>query len=502
MNAPHRFDAVMGIYYSNDSGATWRIATLMDGSSPVQQPVPSSSGVTGVAATSVVWNPFRGRFYAAVRFHGYYESYDGVTWTRLTHQPGTGLTTAACPSIANGTGCPIFRGALAVDAVTGDTYAITVDLNNVDQGIWRDVCGGNGNPCPTQSISFGVQYNSAALEGSGAKIPEGDYNLTLAAVPTGSGPGADTLLFAGATDVYRCSIAAGCIFRNTTNALNGCAAPAKVPPAQHAIAALGTGGMPAIYFGNDGGLWRSTDGVNQQGSPCSADDATHFDDLNGGLGSLAEVVSMAQHPSDPTILLAGFGANGTAAAPGLGSTGSAWPQLAAGEGGSVAIDQTNPANWYLSSQAGVTLQRCAKGAACTAADFAGAPTIGYVQVNNDASLIAAPFLLDPGLSSDVLIGTCRIWRGAGTGWHIVAWEQRDQPDVRRIPECNLPRGNERCGALNRGRRSCDRVLLATERRLGCDLCGDGWPGRWRFDGRRAYLCHILRRNCECDYGVD
>ena len=79
---------------------------------------------------------------------------------------------------------------------------------------------------------------------------------------------------------------------------NGCAAPAQVAPAQHAIAALATSAQPLLYLGNDGGLWRSTDGVNQQATPCSADDATHFQNLNGGLGSLAEVVSFAQHPTD------------------------------------------------------------------------------------------------------------------------------------------------------------------------------------------------------------
>jgi hypothetical protein len=415
VNAPHTTDAVMGLYYSNDAGLTWQMATLMDGTSPVQQPVPQSSGVTGNAATSVVWNPMRGRFYAAVRYHGYYESYDGVTWTRLAHQPATGLTTAACPAAVPSTQCPIFRGALAVDAGTGDTYAFTVDGNNVDQGIWRDVCNGNGNPCPTQSISFGVQLASTPLESGTTKtIREGDYNLVLAAVRTGTGSSADTLLFAGTTDLYRCSITAGCSFRNTTNALNGCAAPALVAPGQHAIAGLsgaGTGGAPLLYFGNDGGLWRSTDGVNEQSSPCSSDDATHFDNMNGGLGSLAEVVSFAQHPSDPTILVAGLGANGSAATPLAGSGSFAWPQLAAGEGGHVAIDPANPTNWFIATQAGASVRWCRNGTSCSASDFAGPPTIGYAQVNNDASLITAPFLLDPGFSTDILIGTCRMWRG-------------------------------------------------------------------------------------------
>lgn len=54
------------------------------------------------------------------------------------------------------------------------------------------------------------------------------------------------------------------------------------------------------------------DDVNEQGSACSTEDASHFQNLNGGLGSLAEVISFAQDPQDPASLLVGLGANGTA----------------------------------------------------------------------------------------------------------------------------------------------------------------------------------------------
>ena len=116
VNAPDATNSVMGLYYSTDAGVTWQMSTLMDGSQTVQTPKPSGGDLGGRAATAVVWNPIRQRFYAAVRYHGYYESADGVTWTRLANQPGLGLTTTACPpdpgSIGSTT-CPIFRGALA-----------------------------------------------------------------------------------------------------------------------------------------------------------------------------------------------------------------------------------------------------------------------------------------------------------------------------------------------------------------------------------------------------
>ncbi|WP_254063656.1 choice-of-anchor D domain-containing protein [Granulicella sp. S190] len=421
VNAPDLANSVMGLYYSTDAGVTWQMSTIMDGSQIVQTPEPSNGDLGGRAATAVVWNQFRQRFYAAVRYHGYYESVDGMTWTRLANQPGTGLTMAACPTDPGSTGsksCPLFRGALAVQPNTGDTFALSVDGNNLDQGLWQDVCGLANNVCGNGDISFGKRLSSTALEtvSGSTVVTQADYNLTLAAAPSGPGGSTqDTILYAGTVDLYRCSLAAGCVFRNTTNANNGCP-PAQVAPAQHAIATLTTASQPLVYLGNDGGLWRSTDGVNEEGMACSTDDATHFQNLNGGLGSLAEIVSFAQHPSDPGTLLAGLGASGAAATSVAISSSSPWPQLSTGEGGTVAIDQTNPLLWYVSTAAGVSIRQCSNGAACTAADFTGAVTIGSSQTNGDDSLIHAPWLLDPVLSSNILIGTCRVWRGpAGNG---------------------------------------------------------------------------------------
>jgi hypothetical protein len=425
VNALQRPYSVMGLYYSTDAGVTWQIGVIEDGSQVVQGTL--TSGNLGNAATAVVWNPVRQMFYAAVRFHGYYQSADGVTWTRLAQQPGLGLTITACPTNPGGTGsasCPIFRGALAVQAATGDTFALTVDANNLDQGLWQDVCGaGAGATCAASPIGFGTRLASVPLEvgSGGTAIAQGDYDLALAAVADRIGTSADTLLFVGTVDAYRCSLTAGCVLRNTTNAENGCSAPAMVAPAQHAIATLagaGTGGLPLVYIGNDGGAWRSLDGVDQQQTPCSPDDAKHFQNLNGGLGSLAEVVSFAQHPTDPATLLVGLGANGTAAT-GVATSGAAWPQIAEGEGGTVAIDQANPRNWYVATAAGVNLRYCGSGSGCAAANFAGSPTIGYAQVSQDGSLIDAPFLLDPALTASVVIGTCKVWRGpaqSGAAW--------------------------------------------------------------------------------------
>ncbi|HLI77095.1 MAG TPA: choice-of-anchor D domain-containing protein [Acidobacteriaceae bacterium] len=312
---------------------------------------------------------------------------------------------------------------------TGDLYALTVDVNENDQGIWQDLCqAGSSGQCASPAPVFATRLDGGALEagqgaaGSSTQIPQGSYNLSLLAAP---GQAGGTVLLAGTIDLYRCLLAAGanaCTFRNATNAGNACNATAAVAPAQHALAAVGqSSGAPLVFVGNDGGLWRSPDGIAETGAACSPSDSTHFQNLNpavGAGGSLAEVVGFAQDPSQNGTLMAGLGELGTAATA-TAAAGSAWPQLAEGEGGFPQIDPISPNNWYAVIGAGVNLKECALGTACTAADFLGSADIGAAQTSGDAALLDAPTLLDPQLTSNVLTGTCRVWRGPaqnGAGW--------------------------------------------------------------------------------------
>ena len=409
-----------GIYYSTDAGATWKMASLFDGASAVQKP---SLPRLGNAVTSVVWDAQRSSFYAAVRGHGYYASSDGVTWQRMANQPGANLSAANCPTVSGAGVCPIFRGTLAVQPATGDLYAWTVDSSNINQGLWQDLCAANNGTCANSAPVFATRLDSGELEGSSTThgIAQGDYNLSLAALSSSAN---GTLLFAGDVDLYRCSLGAngtGCLWRNTTNALNGCNAPAGVAPSQHAIAGLLNGGADVVWLGTDGGLWRSSDGVAETGAVCSATDSSHFENLNAAVGqggSLAEVVGFAQSPTNGDTLIVGLGANGSAATT-AASSASAWTQLTAGEGGFPAIDPNNANNWFATVGAGVNLTLCGNGGSCGAKDFAGTPTIGEAQVSADASLLDAPTMLDPALTSNVLVGTCRVWRGPASS--AVLW---------------------------------------------------------------------------------
>ena len=293
--------------------------------------------------------------------------------------------------------------------MTGDLFALTTDVNNLDQGLWQDVCALNAGACSSPTVTFANQIADTALEaGNGdTTIPQADYDLYLAAVPSQQ----DTLLFVGTEDIYQCSLANSCVWRNTTNS-GGCQS-AGVAWSQHAIDAT-QGAQGLMYFGNDGGLWRTTDAVNQQQPACSADDATHYQNLNGGLGSLAEVEDLASDANNPLNMTASLGALGTAAATSSVTTG-AWPQVLDGEGNYAAIDPAVAANWYATSIFGVSIDRCTEGTGCNQAGFT--PAIGSTQVQGDGDqqTIPAPWILDPQDTANVIVGTCRVWRGPATG---------------------------------------------------------------------------------------
>ena len=408
-----------GLFYSSDSGATWHMATVTDPNGQIiQGPANALSPPDGNPATAVAWNPIRHLFLAAIRYHGYYQSSDGVNWTRLTTQPGAGLTSVNCPSqsgFPGATGCPIFRGALAVNPQTGDTFAWTVDVNLQDQGIWQDACTLSGGICSTVAFTFPTQINTAALEtsstGGNATILSGDYNLTLAAVPSNQ----DTLLFAGGVDLFRCSLANSCQWRNTTNATT--CASAGVGAYQHAFA-WNPANPLLVFVGNDSGLWRSIDAVAETGSVCNSTDATHFANLNAGLGPLAEVVALDQNATNPLTMLTGVAGTGTVGVMNAATPPEDWSQLLSGEGGSVVVDPTSTINnWYANVEAGVAIYHCDSAALCLGSAWGATPTVGENQVNSDGLAMNYPaaFVQDALDPTQLLVATCRIWRGEGDG---------------------------------------------------------------------------------------
>lgn len=407
-----------GLYTSKDAGLTWSLDALSD-----------PGGVAdATSATAVVYDKLAGRFLAAIRYHGFYSSTDGVTWNRLANQPGGSvLGTAACPAVStsNNRACPIFRGELTVVPEREEVYAWYVSLdqngNAVDQFIWKSNDGGNSWSATPISNS-GIAHCGDSF---GCGVEQGDYNLELVAVPNGDG----TDLYAGALNLFKCRINSQnptCVsepFMNLTH-VYGCApisAPAHVHPAQHALAfTIPSAGNALLYFANDGGLYRALDGFTGLDSGlCSGTNA--FDDLNQNLGSMTQFVSVSLHPNDPNTLLAGTQGNGSPAT-NQATTNSSWWNVLGGDGGYNAIDQLNAANFYASNPdvppGGLGIQLCGTGVNCHTGDFDFVVTSS--DLAGDDGAFYFPFLLDPGSTTTMLVGTCRIWRGPRAGGSYTA----------------------------------------------------------------------------------
>lgn len=404
-----------GLYTSLDAGQTWTFDALSD----------PGGAIDATSATSVVYNAHAGLFFAAIRYHGFYSSPDGVNWTRLATQPsGSLLNTAACPpqSTANNRACPIYRAEISVIPGRNEMYAWFVYFlsfgNVIDGGIWQSMNGG----ASWTSISNTGIYNCGDSFGCG--VEQGDYNLELQAVPNASG----TDLYAGAINLFKCSInsqnptCANSSFLNLTH-VYGCSpisTLAHVHPDQHALtymipASGSDSGNALMYFANDGGIYRALDGFGglNTGS-CSG--TNQFDDLNQTLGSMTQFVSFSQHPTDPNTLLGGTQDNGSPAT-NLATTNLGWSNVLGGDGGFNAIDPLTPTNFYASNPdnppGGLGIQLCSSGVNCVERGFNFVATSG--TVGGDDGDFYFPYILDMQSPAALLVGTCRIWRGPRTG---------------------------------------------------------------------------------------
>ena len=390
-----------GLYYSTDAGVTWSYANVAD---------PSGVPVAAGSTSAVVFNPITNHFYAVVRFHGVYQSPDAQTWTRMS-DPGTAVNTITCTTAVANFSCPLYRGSIAVNQTTGETFLVYVNsagnfaLNG--PGIYRlDIATG------TWSAIADAGGLSACGESDGCGSAQGSYNIYLRAVPRA----ASTDLYLGFVNVFSCTLstnALSCNWKNLTH-VYGCtplANPSHVHPDQHAFD-FGGATNNIMYFGNDGGVYRALNGTAASNGSCTA--TNPFQNVNANLGSFSQIVNLAQHPTEPGVLLAGLQDNGSPLLHPAAFAGTKWKGINGGDGGFSAIDPANPDTYYTSAvvNSATIIERCTAGAACTpgtqstivtSADYGGDDTAFYM-----------PYTLDPANPSRLVLGTCRVWRGTNS----------------------------------------------------------------------------------------
>ncbi len=393
------------LYVSNDSGQHWTKAIVTD---------VSSNDVMPFSATAVVFSKTSNRFYAAMRYHGFYQSSDGFSWTRMPNQPGSGISQVNCPTSPWSSSCPMYRADLTVREDTGEVFAVWVDSNSTSGGIFRLNFNDAANPGDDTWTALGTARIDDCGDIDGCGLQQAAYNLTLKAVPNGL----STDLYLGAVNLFKCTMtnaSASCSnasdWKNLTHAYGceangGLGAPAHVHPNQHAI---DFGGVDSqrIFFGNDGGVYRTLTALQLANDSCSTPNP--FDNLNANLGSLAQVVDFSNHPTDSNVILSGVQSNGSPA-----FNGASWTSINGGDGGYTAIDPASPNTFYTAAD-GVGIFRCTNGVNCDRGSWS--PVVSSEDLGTDGSAFFMPYQLDPQKSSALLMGTCRVWRGVpGNGF--------------------------------------------------------------------------------------
>ena len=166
-----------------------------------------------------------------------------------------------------------------------------------------------------------------------------------------------------------------------------------------------------VWVGNDGGVWRSTDGGRT------------WQNRNTNLSTL-QFTGIGVHPTNPDILFGGMQDNNKARTTGA----KVWTALDVGDGGYAAIDPFNP-NIYYGSRFGISFQRNDKGGSAPIDDW---PMKVEGIDKNDRALFYAPFALDPSRAGVIYYGTHRLYRSTdrGESWTPISGDLTKGADTR------------------------------------------------------------------------
>lgn len=154
-----------------------------------------------------------------------------------------------------------------------------------------------------------------------------------------------------------------------------------------------------LYAGTDGGIFSSTDGGNTWSS------------RNAGLVVSMYYPGIAQHPTDPNVVLGGLQDNGT-----LLSNGTQWfNSVMSGDGGYAAINYSSPGTLFATCQWSTTSGPCItriSGGGLSQVNV----TTGIVQA--DRAAFIPPLVMDPVTPTTLYFGTMRLYAttNSGTQW--------------------------------------------------------------------------------------
>jgi photosystem II stability/assembly factor-like uncharacterized protein len=372
-----------GIFRSTDAGANWtRISTTAQ---------------TGAQISKIIVHPTNPQIIHVTSTGGYYRSTDrGATWSQRLSGNCSSLaldpvnpnnvyiarrTFGVYKSTDGGTTVAALTGGLPT---SGFTYMSLSLANSAPGTIYAAFCASSGGGLLGlyKTTDGGVTWTQKTATPN-FPSPQGSYNCYVAVDPANP----DIAFVAGVDRRYAVTSIA-----RTTNGGDSWTemiTSNNVHPDHH-LMVWGPG--PTIWEGNDGGVYKSTNG------------GVTWSNLNATLGA-AQIYQIAVHPNSPNRMLGGTQDNGT---PERTSNTITWPQLQAGDGGFSVFDPTNITTRY-TTYVYATVYRWPGGT-----DISG----GW---GSDSSNFIAPLVGDPNSPTTLLVGTNRVWRTTNAATGTPTW---------------------------------------------------------------------------------
>ncbi|MCU1305772.1 MAG: glycosyl hydrolase, partial [Acidobacteriaceae bacterium] len=352
-----------GIYRTTDGGVTW------------SQVVSVASGFSVGYATNLI-------AYAGIDGNGIYKSIDGgASWAPANGTGANLLTTS-------GTGRVEF--AVAKSDTTGNTVYAAVGVPSASggtlSGFYRTVDGG------VNWTKLGPGASPALADFCS---PQCWYDLTVAVNPTNA-----NIVFVGGSAV------AAAVSKSTTGGASWVTATAGLHVDHHASAFTPDG--TRLYWGSDGGIYKTTD--TGTGSTVA------WTNINATLGVTQFYSYFALHPSNINVTFGGAQDNGTQKYDGTQALSTAWSNVTCGDGGGAVIDFFSTTNVMASCQ-NIDIRKSTNSGTSFASSISGITT-------SDRVTFIAPLVGDnnPAALNNLYFGTFRVYqsKNSGSTWSAIS----------------------------------------------------------------------------------
>ncbi|HEY6120264.1 MAG TPA: carboxypeptidase regulatory-like domain-containing protein, partial [Pyrinomonadaceae bacterium] len=273
------------------------------------------------------------------------------------------------------------------------------------------LCNSAGNPGALRRSTDGGSTWSAELAGGGG-FCDGQcfYNIGIDIVP-GATTAVDKILLGGNVRSTNCQKLEGTsldgaatLFANTDVGLH----------ADTHVIAIAPSNVNVVYRGDDGGVWKSTDG------------GATWSSLNNTTFRATQFQSIAVHPTDPDFTIGGTQDNGTEKL----TTGPTWIRSDSGDGGYALIDQnaadtTNVTmyhTYFNQTNSQILFARSTNAGASWPAALGCGGTANGINCT-DAVNFYAPMALGPGSPNTLYFGSDRLYRSVNTGTTMLVVSQ-------------------------------------------------------------------------------